>query len=329
MAKFENNDYRQNHDKRSVIAAIIVCVLLFIAAIGLFTYSYYGFKEKRINNVEESKDKYMSDSVLEENEESELKDTEKDDNYTGKENIENKKKEAVKTEIHEVDDSQLNEQEFNVKNTVKSFLNAVKSRNLEEACKYSDNDECSIVDIVNKQLNTFDDSIVQYNMFFEKMMDYDYVVQNINVTGNEAEATVYIETYNFTTTILDARLKITDEQVAYSFGNSPLSDEDKKSIAQGEVKIILDNMDRKLKIPITISLVLQEGMWKIKSESIDNELKNAIMKNLYDSIQAYNDFYVALNNKKINELSIDSFIKYLASKGVYYDEEGELSPFDN
>lgn len=40
MAKFENNDYRQNHDKRSVIAAIIVCVLLFIAAIGLFTYSY-------------------------------------------------------------------------------------------------------------------------------------------------------------------------------------------------------------------------------------------------------------------------------------------------
>ena len=80
MAKFENNDYRQNHDKRSVIAAIIVCVLLFIAAIGLFTYSYYGFKENRINNVEESKDKYMSDSVLEENEESELKDTEKDDN---------------------------------------------------------------------------------------------------------------------------------------------------------------------------------------------------------------------------------------------------------
>lgn len=333
MNDFENkNDFRQKDEKGLVIAAVIACLVLFAGAIGLFMYSYYGFKEKRADSVEENKKNSMTNSVAEQSEENEneLEETENDDNDVYEENNSEKKNNAtVKTEIKEVDDNQLNEEELKAKNTIINFLNAVKNRNLEEACKYSDNNECSIIDIVNKQLNTQDDSIVQYNMFFEKMMDYDYVIQNINAEGNEAEATVYIETYNFTTTVLDARLHVTDQQVAYSFGNSPLSDEDKKSIAQGEVKIILDDMDRKLKIPVTITLVSQDGMWKIKSESIDNELKNAVMKNLYDSIQAYYDFYLAINNKEINELSVDSFIKYLASKGVYYDEDGELSPFDN
>lgn len=324
----DKDSLKKDDDKIKVIVAIIVCFILFISSIGLFFSSYKQYKEREKNNIEDKKDII---SVYDENK----KDQDEKDGAKGneidsnKENIENKINAEEKTDIKEINDGELNFEEIKIKRTVKKFLDSVRSRNKEEACKYSENNECGIIDKVNKQLNTQDDSIVQYNMFFEKMMNFDYAVEKVNYSGNEAEAVVYIETYNFTIKVLEARLNVTDSQVAASFSKGNLDDSDKKKIAKTEVEKILDEMDRKLKIPVKLSLISDNGAWKIKSESIDNGLENAIMKNLYDSIQAYFDFYTALNNNEINVLSLDSFINYLASKGIYYEEDGETSPFEH
>lgn len=324
---YDKDNLKKDDDKVKVILAVIVCFILFISSLGLFFYSYNQYKEKY--NIEDSEDK-TSNFVYDENINSQDKKDRVKDNETDshKENIENKINAEEKTDINEINDGELNFEEVKVKRTVKKFLDSVRSRNKEEACKYSENNECGIIDKVDKQLNPQDNSIVQYNMFFEKMMDFNYVVENVNCSGDEAEALVYIETYNFTTKVLEARLNVTDNQVASSFGKGHLDDSDKKKIAKAEVKEVLDNMDRKLRIPVKVSLVLVNGEWKIKSESIDNGIENAVMKNLYDSIQAYYDFYVALNNNEVSVLSIDSFVDYLASKGIYYEENGETSPFN-
>ena len=54
-------------------------------------------------------------------------------------------------------------------------------------------------------------------------------------------------------------------------------------------------------------------------------MMGAIIKNLYDSIDSYCYFYKLVQEGGINEISIDSLIKYLDSKGIHYDENSETS----
>lgn len=330
----DKNYFVQNDDKGKVIVAIVVAIALFVVAIGIFFCSYANSKEKLTNSSEGNKYNTVNNSVYEENKEddedkNDVKEAESNDSNISENNAEKETDSKTNFTITEAEDDKSSEKKEKVKNTLENFLNAVRDINSEEACNYAQNNKCDIIDIVDKQLNTQDDSIVQYNMFFKKMMDYDYEIESIRSTGDKAEGLVYIKTYNFTTKVLEARLNVSDKQATSLFGGPSLSESDKKKIAQDEVGKVLNNMDRKLKIPVIISLNIEDGEWKIKPESIDNGLKAAILKNLFDSIESYNDFYVALNNKEIDVISVQSFIDYLESKGIHYEEDGELSPFDN
>lgn len=225
-----------------------------------------------------------------------------------------------------IDDSMLTEEQIEIKNTVSDFLDAVRAMDFKEAYKYTEDNECSL-DFVADYLKKEDTSIVQYNAFFEKMMDYGYTISSVENNGDEASVNIVIKTYNFTTAVIDARLHISDAQIAYSFNNDA-DDKKKKEIAQKEVKQILNSMERKLKIPVEVKLVKGRDGWKITKESIDDGIKIAVSKNLFDSADAYMDFYKKLNDGEINEISVDSFIKYLESRGIHYDENSETSPFD-
>lgn len=225
-----------------------------------------------------------------------------------------------------IDNSMLTEEQIEIKNTAAVFLDAVRAMDFKEAYKYTEDNECSL-DFVADYLKKEDTSIVQYNAFFEKMMDYGYIITSVDNDGDEASVNIVIKTYNFTTAVIDARLNISDAQIAYSFEHDT-DDNKKKEIAQKEVKKILDPMERKLKIPVEVKLVKDGDGWKITKESVDDGIKMAVSKNLFDSADAYMDFYKKLKDGEINELSVDSFIKYLESRGIHYDENSEISPFD-
>lgn len=289
----KNYDFEKKKDgKGRVIAALIVSIILIIAAGAIF-----------INVFNRGK---RGDTIIGISNISQL------DGKTG--------------DI--IADMNLTEDEEEAKDAVSGFLSAVRNLDFDEAYKYSQNGECSM-DFIVDQLKEEDKSIVQYNTFFKKMMDYSYEIDSIKAEGEKASAHIVIDTYNFTVKVVEARLSISDAQAAYSFENGDASDKKKKEIADDKLHKILDPMERKLKIPLEIELVKEDGQWKITTESIDDKIKIAVMKNLYDSIDSYTGFYEALNEGKINEISMDSFISYLEDNGVHYDEDSENSPFDN
>lgn len=238
---------------------------------------------------------------------------------------------ANKTAIHEendsIDDSKLSEEQIEIKHTVVGFLDSMRNMNFNKAYKYTEDDECNF-DFVADFLKKKDTSIVQYSAFFEKMMDYDYTINSVENNGDEASVDLVIKTYNFTTAVIDARLNISDAQAAYSFKNDSVNDKKKKEIAREEVNKILSPMERKLRIPVKVKLIKGKDGWKITRESIDNGLYDAVSKNMLDSADAYTDFYKKLSEGEIDVLSMDSFIKYLESRGIHYDENSQTSPFD-
>lgn len=288
------DSFKKRDDRGIVLAAIIVSILLCITAVILFFHAFY-YKDNNKSYVKNSESTVYDETEV---------------NY-----------ESIKYE-------ELTSEELEIKDTAVHFLDAVRKMDFDESYKYTEDNECSM-DFISDEIKKEDTSIVQYNTFFKKMMDYDYTINKVVNNGDKATVKVVIKTYNFTTAVMDARLHISDAQIAYSFKNKNVSDRKKKEIAQEELEKILNGMDRKLKIPVEVELIKSKDGWKITSDSIDNKIKPAVMKNLYDSIDAYCEFYKALNNNQIKngEISLDSFIKYLEGRGIHYDENSDKSPF--
>lgn len=280
---------KKKDDKKAVITVLMTAFLLLVTAVGLFVYAFTKDDHKNTGN-----------------------------------------KTAIYEDCDSIDDSELSEEQIEIKNTVVDFLDTMRNMNFDEAYKYTDDDESSF-DFVANLLKKEDTSIVQYSVLLEKMMDYDYTINSVENNGDEATVNLVIKTYNFTTTVIDARLSISDAQAAYSLknGSGSVNDKKKKEIAREEINEILSPMERKLRIPVKVKLVKDKGSWKITRESIDNGLYDAVCKNMLDSVDAYIDFYKKLNEGKINEVSIDSFMKYLEKRGIHYDENSQTSPFDD
>lgn len=206
---------------------------------------------------------------------------------------------------------------------VSAYLKDLKKLDVDKAAKYTI-DNTSGFENVKETINSEDKSTAHYNTFYKKMMDYDYKIEDTEINGDKASVKITLETYNFTISVMDARLHITDMTLANKFSGNNESEE---VTAQKELAKILDPMKRKLEIPVTITLTKTGDGWRIDNDSIKTSLAPAIESNLNNSIQSYIDYYQE-KNKPDGTISLSSFKKYLESKGITYDENSTQSPFD-
>lgn len=209
---------------------------------------------------------------------------------------------------------------------VKNYLDNVQVLNILEASKYTVGNTVNFKQI-KQQINTKDTSIAHYNEFFKKMMNYNYEVSNVDINENTASVQIILKTYNFTTAIMDARLHVTDSQLASKFSGNSSDEDTKEKIAQEELAKILDPMERKLEIPVKLTLTKTEDGWRIDNDCIEKDLTYAIAGNVYNSISYYSEYYKDpfQYDGSISMASYDTFLK---SKGIIYDENSKTSPFE-
>lgn len=323
----ENKNYERENAKNNrykVIVLLMAAFVIICTLAGLTVYAVKTYSKKNSKEVSKYIDN-KTDNIKNSNDDaSKGSDTENSNNISSDYNNNEDEKQSNGDYKEVINEEFENEQQ----EVVKHFLDSVREMDFKNAYGYTENNKCSL-DKIAEVLKQEDTSIVRYHYFFYKMMDYSYYIGDTKVNGNEATVDININTYNFTTTVLDARLHITDAQLASGFSSKSIDEEKKNEIAQKELDELFKDKKRTLSIPVEVKLIKKDNQWKIKEDSVENGINKAIMKNLEDSANAYTDYYQEIHDKNISELSVDSFINYLKSKGINYDPNSQSSPFDN
>ena len=173
--------------------------------------------------------------------------------------------------------------------TLDDFLQALKAQDFETANQYYEGSLENLASIAEDLQATPGSDLANY--LTEKMLKFDYVLDNEQVKGKKASVDVSFKTYNMSQIMQEILSSLMTE--AMDLVGEGLTDEEiaakVNELMLKKFKKIIKTAEKDYTVTIPMALVKVDGVWKVQTIEHSLDFTNALSGGLLDFINSSGD----------------------------------------